>query len=233
MEENLEQGQSLTLMDDSAHYLKNVMRRKDGSPIRVFNGRDGEFIAYADFADRRKSSLKIDSQIRQQTQKKCEIHLVFAPIKKDRMDFMIEKAVELGATHFHPVLTQQTAIRDINEDRLRRQITEAAEQCERLNIPCLAKLQKLDIFLRSWPDNLPLYAAIERTRTQNLATTASSGDCGLLIGPEGGFSDDERSMLIGNPKLKIVSFGEDILRAETAALYGLSLLKQSTYSFPS
>lgn len=222
VESDLAENSTISLDDDTAHYLKNVLRRADGSVVRVFNGQDGEYLAAFTPQSKKSYALDIQNRLREQTNTSKEIHLVFAPIKKDRQDFMIEKAVELGATHFHPVLTQQTIIRDLNETRVKKQIQEAAEQCERLDIPKLEPLLKLDQFLRNWSDGIPLYTALERSDKEPLCSASSS--CAILIGPEGGFSDDEKEMLLNNPKVTAVTLGERILRAETAALYALSIL---------
>ncbi len=227
VEGELSEGNTLPLDEDSAHYLKNVLRRPDGSPLRVFNGRQGEFMAVFQAQSRKNHVLNIGKPIRAQPEAKHEIHLVFALIKKDRLDFMIEKAVELGVTHFHPILTQQTVIRDLNEPRLRKQIAEAAEQCERLDCPQLLPLSKLENLLAIWPGDIPLFAGVERENIPVYKGEALNRKSALLIGPEGGFSDAERELLLKNEKVKPVSFGETILRAETAALYGLSLIKSS------
>lgn len=223
--DDLVQGEITTLGEENTHYLKNVLRRKDQSEIRVFNGRDGEFLAKLDFSDRKIARIKIGQNIRAQKQRLSDIHLVFALIKKDRMDFMIEKAVELGVTHFHPVVTRQTVIRDLNLSRLERQICEAAEQCERLDQPALNPLLKIEELLKDWPDHIPLYAAIERVDAPYIAAIAlEAGPHALLIGPEGGFSDEEKDFLSHNEKIKSVNLGPQILRAETAALFGLSVI---------
>lgn len=138
---------------------------------------------------------------------------------------MIEKSVELGVTHFHPVLTQQTIIREVNEERLRKQIQEAAEQCERLDLPLLAPLKKIDLLIREWPEEISLFAALEREEAENLKKLLKQDHLAILIGPEGGFSDSEKELLEKTAKIQAVSLGNDILRAETAALYGLSLIK--------
>ena len=224
IETDLAENSTIPLDDDSAHYLKNVLRRPDGSQLRVFNGRHGEFLAFFTAVDRKKYNLTVESQIRPQPNPTKEIHLVFAPIKKDRQDFMIEKSVELGATHFHPVLTQQTVIRDLNEKRVAKQIQEASEQSERLALPELNPLQKLAEFIRDWPEEISLLAAIERQDTVFLGEITIPNKCAFLIGPEGGFSESEREMLLSNKKITPVGLGDQILRAETAALFGLSLI---------
>ena len=224
VESDLKEDTTLSLDEDSTHYLKNVMRRPDGSKLRVFNGRDGEFLAVFTPQSKKTYSLQIENLARPQPASGKEVHLVFALIKKDRQDFLIEKAVELGVTHFHPVLTQQTVIRDLNEKRVLKQIQEAAEQSERLDLPKLEKLRKLEEVSRDWEDT-PLYAALERTEAEFFGKISIPADCGLLIGPEGGFSEVERETLLKNKKITPVSFGDQILRAETAALFGLSIIK--------
>jgi len=223
VEQALAENSTLSLPDDSAHYLKNVLRRPNGAKIRVFNGRDGEFSASL-LLDKKSASLLIEGNIRPQPLKNFETHLLFAPIKKDAQDFMIEKAVELGVTHFHPVLTQQTVMRDLNEKRVSRQIVEAAEQCERLDIPALAPLRKLDEILRSWPGEITLHAALERSGGAFIGAGGFAEKSALLIGPEGGFSEKEREAISGAAHIRTVSLGDNILRAETAALFGLSLM---------
>lgn len=222
IDQDLSEGAEFPLDEDVAHYLKNVLRRPDGADLRVFNGRDGEFIASATAQSKKLYILTIKNRIRSQPDPANETHLVFALIKKDRQDFMIEKAVELGVTHFHPILTQQTVIRDINETRLLKQIREASEQCERLDIPKLLPLVKLEQL--NWPQDIPLYAGLERQDVPFLGSIDGGPKSGLLIGPEGGFSEQEHAYFLKNKAITPVSLGDTILRAETAAIFGLSLL---------
>ena len=225
VQDALQQDTSLSLTQDQTHYLKTVMRRPDGAKLRVFNGRDGEWGGVITYEGKKAASLALETQIRPQGARTPLLHLLFAPIKKDRMDFMIEKAVELGACALHPVLTQYTVIRDINPERVTRQIIEAAEQSERLDLPVLHKLSALKDFARLWNPAIPVFAALERYDAPLLGKSGQiPSECGVLIGPEGGWSDEERDLLIKLPFIRPVSLGDQILRAETAALFGLSLL---------
>jgi 16S rRNA (uracil1498-N3)-methyltransferase len=139
---------------------------------------------------------------------------------------MIEKAVELGATDFHPILSQNTEVRDINIGRITHQLTEASEQCERLDVPVLHPIQKLDHLLGLLPLEYPVYACIERMETSPLLGVFSGqNEMGFLIGPEGGFTSDEKNLLIS--RTHSLSLGADILRSETAALLMLSLVKSA------
>ncbi len=215
-------GSSVTLPAPQAHYLKNVMRAPIGSPVRLFNGRDGEWHAAITLLDKKKVVLTLESQIRPQPEPRRPMHLLCAPIKKARMEWLIEKAVELGATDLHPVITHHTEVRDINTERTRAQIVEAAEQCERLDIPALHDIMPLKAKLAIWPQDIPLLIALERADAPLLARAVpETGPLAFLIGPEGGWSAEEREFPGNLPFLKPVSLGPDILRAETAALYTL------------
>lgn len=183
--------------------------------MRLFNGRDGEWLATLESVDKKGVSIRIGTQLRNQPELPPETHLYFAPIKKARMDWVIEKAVELGATHLHPVLTQNTEVRAINEDRIRTQIIEAAEQCERMDAPELLPLRPLKEILRG----TELLACIERMDAESLEEAIpEKGAVSFLIGPEGGFSEEEKNILSGTAGIKPVSLGPRILRSETAAV---------------
>ena len=224
VEDALQQNIILPLTQEQTHYLKTVMRRPDGAKLRVFNGRDGEWGGVLAYEGKKTATLTLETQLRTQTPRTPLLHLIFAPIKKDRMDFMIEKAVELGACALHPVLTQYTSIRDINPERVTRQIGEAAEQSERLDLPELGKLSSLKDFARAWNTAIPVFAAFERFDAPLIGQSDLPTEAGLLIGPEGGWSDEERDFLLTLPFIRPVSLGTQILRSETAAIFGLSLL---------
>ena len=212
------------LSADQAHYFKNVMRRKEGEAIRVFNGVDGEWVAKIQSLSKKNGTLLIQEQLKEQPKPHKEITLMFCPIKKQRMDFLIEKAVELGASALQPILSQNTEVRKINEERINAQIIEAAEQCERLTIPKLLPLTKLENIITS---QTSIYAALERAEgVPHINDIQVKEDCAFLIGPEGGFTEEESMKLQNAPSIQGVSLGEQILRAETAALYGLAYLNR-------
>lgn len=209
----------ISIDDAQGHYLGNVLRLQDGNPVRVFNGGDGEWIGIFTKESKKKASLTLTDKIRNQ-KNTVECHLIFAPIKKTRMDFLIEKAVELGVTHLHPVLTQNTEVRKIKEDRIKAQIIEAAEQCERLDIPKILTLISIEKCLREWNYSSHIAFAIERYDTDK--TIAHMGTRTVLIGPEGGFTVEETNKILSYQTVIPTTLGERILRAETAALTALA-----------
>ena len=210
---------SVALTAEQAHYLKNVLRRHDGDLVRVFNGREGEWRGPLADLSKKGGRVLLHTQTRQQPQGTRRVHLYFAPIKKTAMDWMMEKAVELGATDIHPVLTQNTEVRKINEERLAKQIFEAAEQCERLEIPTLHPMKPL---LSVFDEKIPVLACVERADAREIGPAVpKNGDIGILIGPEGGFTSEEKTFLAEKEGLTPVSLGESVLRAETATCYAL------------
>lgn len=223
--EPLIEGAEVSLSEAQAHYLKNVMRLGGGADARVFNAANGEWLANLSFPSK-KRALALPRRILKSAENiPVRRHLVFSPIKKDRMDWMIEKAVELGVTDLHPVLMRRSVIRDIKPERIEMQIIEAAEQCERMDIPVLHPILSLDKFLQQFSGQSPLYAAIERQ--ENAAVLSGikvDGDFAFLVGPEGGFDPEEIELLTAQNFTRPASLGPRILRAETAALFGLSVL---------
>lgn len=219
---DLAEGQAVALEGAQAHYLRTVLRRQDGDGVRLFNARHGEWTARLEGLARKGGAAVPDIRIREQPTLARRVHLLFAPIKKTRMDFLIEKVVELGATDLHPVLTHNTEVRKVNEERLRQQIIEAAEQCERLDIPALHTLTDLHDKIVNWRDE-PVFACLERTQAPALGYALREGPSpALLIGPEGGFTKEETAFLAD--RCAPVSLGPNILRSETAALKALALL---------
>ena len=223
--DDLGESACVFLDEGQSHYLLSVLRCRSGDRIRVFNGRDGEWIAALETKGKRDASLRVGTLLQTQPAPSACVHLVFAPLRKDRMDFLIEKAVELGVGAFHPVLTERTENRHPNAARLHRQIIEAAEQCERLDLPVLHDPVSLPGFLGDGSLAFPVLACIERSTDPTLPCGRGEGEeVGLLIGPEGGFTPHEIAMLRRHPGIRPVSLGLRILRAETAAIYALARL---------
>jgi 16S rRNA (uracil1498-N3)-methyltransferase len=219
VDHELTAGHIVTFGEDQAHYLRAVLRQNPGDRVRVFNGRDGEYLCTLDSVGKKAVTGTASDQLFTQPATPVALHLYFAPIKKARMDMLIEKAVELGATHLHPVLTQNTEVRNINAGRVRAQIIEASEQCERLDVPVLAPAATLSALITP---AAPLYACIERAAdAPALATALQPGPAAVLIGPEGGFSTAEAESLRQRPDIKCVSLGPRTLRSETAAFAAL------------
>jgi 16S rRNA (uracil1498-N3)-methyltransferase len=210
------------------HYLKNVMRRQQGDFIRLFNGRHGEWAAKIVTLGRSEAVLEIGICLRPQPVVHRRLHLLFPLLKKNRLDIVIEKSVELGVDFLVPVLTDHTDVRDINQERLVAQIKEAAEQCERLVIPAIHDLRPLASWLHDWPRQIKILAAIERVDLPTLAQAqkkiAPTDDIALLIGPVGGFSQSEKDLLLQQDFVIPVSLGDHILRSETAVIAMLSYL---------
>lgn len=223
-EQPLTSGIQITLSEDKSHYLANVMRLKNGDELICFNGSDGEYAAQIIAINKKQTRLTIANQLRPQ-QKSPDIWLLFAPLKKDRTDFLIEKAVELGVTKLIPVITKHTITDKIRPERLKLQIIEAAEQCERLDIPELGEAIKLNDLLNNWNRQRILYFMDERGKGRPCANVfaQNQGAAALLIGPEGGFAAEEASLLYQLPFVKTITLGPRILRAETAAAASLAV----------
>ena len=212
------------LEQSHAHYLKNVLRKEVGQGLRIFNGRDGEWLAEISELSKKLGVAALKEKTQDQPEYERKIHLIFSPIKKLRMEFVIEKAVELGVTDIYPVLMKRTENRKINTDRIESQIIEAAEQCERLTLPTLHHMVELRKFLSAWKNETTIYACIERIETKPLHdyNETFEKESAFLVGPEGGFHDEEIDRITAHKATKPVTLGPKILRAETAALYCLS-----------
>lgn len=223
VEDDLAQGTEIIIQDMHTHYLKNVLRKKPGDKLRLFNGKHGEWVGEITELAKKSGAAVLNERLKEQIEREHRLHLLFAPIKKARMDMLIEKSVELGATDFHPVITQNTENRRLNYERMRAQIIEASEQCERLNIPRLHNETTLKSLLSDWQEPQTLFVALERSPHTMHLTTASD-HAFILIGPEGGFTEEEHDAISTHHAVTTISLGDHILRAETAALKALSLL---------
>ena len=209
----------ISLCGDHVHYLLNVLRKIDGTLVRVFNGQDGEFVGRIKSHTKKTASLLSLKKIRDQKNTGRDVHLYFAPIKKDRLSLLIEKSVELGVTHFHPVISDRTENRKFNPDKLEKQIIEAVEQCERLTCPILHNA----VAVSQCRFTKPAYAAIERMDSPIFnGDIKNDSPIGIIIGPEGGWTENEIAEFIRNDAVIATSLGSNILRAETAAFFMLS-----------
>lgn len=202
-----------------AHYLLNVMRLKQGAPVKLFDGRSGEYLATVSNGGKRDLLLKIEAKLRER-EAAPDLWLCQALVKKDRLDWIAEKACELGLARFQPVLTARCVVDKVKEDRLRAQMIEAAEQCERTALPEIAALETLDALLNEWPEGRALYFCDERGGEP---FAPAAGPAAILIGPEGGFTDTENVTIRAHPSAVAVSLGPRILRADTAAIAAVSV----------
>jgi 16S rRNA (uracil1498-N3)-methyltransferase len=210
-----------------ANYLLNVLRLRAGDTILVFNGRDGEFLARLALAGRKSASLQVEQQTRPQPPAP-DLHYLFAPLKHARLDYMVQKAVEMGAGRLSPVLTQHTQVSRVNFERMRANAVEAAEQCGILSLPAIDEPQKLADVLAAWNLARRLIFCDEGAPVSDPALALGClqrGPVALLIGPEGGFSPEERDRLKNLPYVTPLSLGPRILRADTAAVAALALVQ--------
>lgn len=216
-------GADLVVSGKAAHYLVHVMRLAEGDDLRVFNGRDGEWRAILTERRRGDCRLRVDERLREQGSEPGP-WLAFAPLKKDAQDLLIAQATELGVERLLPVLTRFTSVDRINLERLRAHAIEAAEQSRRLTVPVIDEPCPLAALLGRWPPERPLLFANESGGSLALADAVRGGSPppGLLVGPEGGFSAEERADLVARPFVTAIGLGPRILRAGTAAVAALA-----------
>lgn len=213
---------------DRAHYLRNVLRLAPGDAVSVFNGREGEWRAVIETAGKRHARLVVGKMVREQ-EAEPDLWLVFAPIKRARIDFIAEKATELGVAALVPVFTRYTAMTRVNVERLSANAMEAAEQTERLSVPVVREPVTLEKLLQEWPKDRRLLMADETGSGKPIAAALGEMDAAakrspwaVLVGPEGGFHRDELDLLGKLDFVTAVGLGPRILRADTAALAALS-----------
>ena len=199
-----------------ANYLGNAMRMKQGDRLLIFDGSSGEWLAEVAEAGKKRMSLSVLQPTRPQ-ERVPDLWLAFAPVKKGRIDWLVEKAVELGVARLLPVITQRTIVDRLNLARLAAHIIEAAEQCGRTALAEIDEPMKLDAFLKSQRPDRTLYFADE-SGGEPAASTFKPGPALILTGPEGGFTPDEAAAIRAAPNARAISLGPRILRAETAAL---------------
>ncbi|MBX5105507.1 16S rRNA (uracil(1498)-N(3))-methyltransferase [Rhizobium lentis] len=220
-------GTVLEASADQFNYLANVLRMEDGAEILVFNGRDGEWRATVSFPTRKRIQLSAIEQTRPQPAP-TDLHYLFAPLKVGRMDYLVQKAVEMGAGLLQPVMTQHVQGRITNLDKLRANVVEAAEQCGILGIPDVAEPVRLLDLLDRWPHQRRIIYCDEGDAGQNplpVLSAITERHLALLVGPEGGFSEEERARLRSLDFVTAIPLGPRILRADTAAVAALAVVQ--------
>lgn len=210
----------MTLDPGQSNYLTSVLRLKPGESVLLFDGESGEWLARVAEARKKRTTLLVGERTRP-VESVPDVVLAFAPIKKGRVDWLVEKAVELGAARLHPVITARTIIGRFNLDRMRAHIIEAAEQCSRTVLADICEPETLQTFLSNHENRRTLYFADERGGSP-ADGAFRAGPATILTGPEGGFTEDERSAIRSLEKTVPISLGPRILRAETAALAALT-----------
>jgi 16S rRNA (uracil1498-N3)-methyltransferase len=226
VEEDLGEGAVVAATPAQANYLRNVLRLAPGDAVLLFNGRHGEWRALVTEAGKRATALRLVERVRAQ-EPGPDVDYLFAPLKRARLDYMVQKATEMGVARLRPVLTRRTVAERVNLERMRANAIEAAEQCGILRIPEVTEPQKLEHAIAGWDraralvfcdegsDHVDLLAALARIEP---------GPVAVLIGPEGGFDDEERELLSSQPFVTRIALGQRILRADTAAVAALALV---------
>ena len=230
VEQPLEPDALITLDRQQAHYLVNVLRLASGAALLAFNGRDGEWLTELSVEGRKRFALTVREQTRPQSPP-GNLDYLFAPLKHARLDYMVQKAVEMGATRLMAVLSRHTQPQRVNLERMRANAIEAAEQCGILAIPTIVAPVALDRVIAGWPSQRLLVFCDEGAVTSDplavlkTACGAKPASLAVLIGPEGGFADEERAAILRLPNVVRLSLGPRILRADTAAVAALALVQ--------
>ena len=224
---DLTAGAEIALDASPSNYLRNVLRLGAGDSVLVFNGRDGEWRAELTEAGKKRTLLTAREQMRPQTPS-GDLWYLFAPLKHQRLDYMVQKAVEMGASRLVPVISRRTQVARVNLERMHANAVEAAEQCGILSLPEVAEPVALDKLLADWPTDRRLVFCDEDAENADpieALRTVKGAPLAVLIGPEGGFDDQERGRLLKLPHVTRISLGPRILRADTAAVAALALVQ--------
>lgn len=227
VEHALHTGVDATLSHEHAHHLLTVLRMESGTQLLAFNGRDGEWRVELERTSKRAGSIRVLGQTRAQTPHN-DLTFLFAPIKKDRLDWLVQKAVEMGAGTIGPVITAHTQSSKLRENKLAANIIDAAQQCGVLAVPKLEPVRSLEAMLADWDDTRHLIFCDEHSEVRNPSEALEplrDKPLALLIGPEGGFSEIERDQLLGLPFVTSIALGPRILRADTAAVAALAAVQ--------
>ena len=225
--ENLTENARIELDRQQSNYLLNVLRLRTHAPVLLFNGRDGEWRAVVGADGRKKAVLLVEQQERLQTPP-YDLHYLFAPLKQARLEYMVQKAVEMGVGVLQPVFTQFTQMKKLNAEKMNAYAVEAAEQCGILNIPNILDPIPLFDAVKTYSGNRHIIFCDEGDPEQNPVETIQhlkGLSLSVLIGPEGGFSESERENLLALPHVTAIPLGPRVLRADTAAVAALSLVQ--------
>ena len=222
----LAEGALIACTPEQANYLGNVLRLGAGAEILVFNGREGEWRARIAEVGKRRCTLMCIGRTRPQIDGP-DLHYIFAPLKHARLDYMVQKATELGVARLQPVLTRRTVASRVNLERMGANAIEAAEQCGVLRVPRVGEPVKLEALLAHWPQERSLIFCDESAEVASPIAALSdigTGPLAVIIGPEGGFDESERKLLRAQPYATAISLGPRIMRADTAAVAALALV---------
>ncbi len=222
----LSAGVGVACTPEQVNYLVNVLRMKAGAVLLVFNGRDGEWRAVLEPVSKKAAVLRIEDQTRAQGDGP-DVEYLFAPLKHARLDYMVQKATEMGVKRLRPVITRRTIAERVNLERMRANVIEAAEQCGVLRVPEVVEPQKLGAVLEAWDAARTLIFCDEGADVRNPVAAlrdVAAGPIGVLVGPEGGFADEERDLIRGRSFVRTISLGPRILRADTAAVAALAVV---------
>jgi 16S rRNA (uracil1498-N3)-methyltransferase len=226
LDARLGEGAEHELAPAQGHYLRDVLRLRPGDPVHAFNGEDGEYLCFITEAGKKRVILRCEKK-RAEVTPPPDIDFLFAPLKHARLDYIVQKATELGARRLMPVITARTITPKVNLDRMRANAIEAAEQCNLVFIPDVLEPKKLDTVLVTWPQERALVFCDEAAVGENPLEALSKlkTPAALLIGPEGGFTIEEREHLKRLPFVTAISLGPRIMRADTAGTAALALLQ--------
>jgi len=221
-------GADLKLPQEQSHYLANVLRLKAGDAVAIFNGRDGEWLAYVTGITKKAVSLRLERKTAD-VKPPPDIDYVFAPLKHARLDYMVQKATELGARRLRPVITQRTIAERVNLERMKANAIEAAEQCNLVFVPEVLEPVALPKLIMGWEHSRRLIYCDERAANANphKVLAGIAPPAAVLVGPEGGFTPEEREFLKGQPFVTAISLGPRIMRADTVAIAALALVQSS------
>ena len=222
----LEAAREVPLAREQSHYLTGVLRLVPGDPVRAFNGRDGEWLCYLAAAGKKTANLRCERRL-SEVLPPPDIDYLFAPLKHARLDYVVQKATELGVRRLRPVLTRRTIAERVNLERMRANVVEAAEQCNLVFVPEVLEPQKLEKALAAWDSGRALIYCDETAAVANplQALAGLRAPAAVLIGPEGGFADEEKALLRSHAFVTAISLGPRIMRADTAAVAALTLVQ--------